>query len=238
MAANDPPTPEDVRAMRLAALEACKDGIGFFAQAMRELGTCTAEKRDRASRTLGLASLDQAKLSAAKAEGCAAAMLALMGLPLPAYKAEPAQPTTDPETTPETTFCDDCGEPIAWKAGTFQAYERLPFNVASANKGESAILCATCDKKRHAPALVATFQAEAWINDYAVPVDAEGPTEWDPRPYLDAEWPALLPEVLADCAEGDEWADSDDVLKEDPNAPEWVRDWRGPFTITVRLKEA
>jgi hypothetical protein len=27
--------------------------------------------------------------------------------------------------------------------------------------------------------------------------------------------------------------DRDAVLKADPNAPQWVRDWRGPFTIRV-----
>lgn len=83
--------------------------------------------------------------------------------------------------------------------------------------------------------LVAEFHPEAWQNDYAVPVDAEGITEWDPRQFLEGAHSELLPEIITDAHDEGEWVDVDDVLKEDPNAPKWVRDWRGPFTITVRL---
>jgi hypothetical protein len=40
-------------------------------------------------------------------------------------------------------YCDHCGEPFSdtvW----LKAYDRLPWNTASANKGESAILCFEC----------------------------------------------------------------------------------------------
>lgn len=50
-----------------------------------------------------------------------------------------------------TTYCDDCGKPIYdTKAGTISQYRaiaRLPYDVASANKGESAVLCFDCIRR-------------------------------------------------------------------------------------------
>ena len=43
---------------------------------------------------------------------------------------------------PITEYCDHCGEPHSGLDLT--VYPRVPWNVASANKGESAILCPDC----------------------------------------------------------------------------------------------
>lgn len=88
-------------------------------------------------------------------------------------------------------------------------------------------------------ALIATFRPEAWVRDEAVECDAEGDTEWNPRPYLEAERPDLLPEILAVCASDGEWQDDSDLLADDPAMPEWARQWTKvcPFTITVRTKQ-
>jgi hypothetical protein len=43
------------------------------------------------------------------------------------------------------TFCDDCGEITTDK--TRVVYARLPFAVASANAGESAVICLECEKQ-------------------------------------------------------------------------------------------
>ena len=43
-----------------------------------------------------------------------------------------------------TTFCDDCGEPTTEER--LVVYTRLPFAVASANIGESAVICLECDE--------------------------------------------------------------------------------------------
>jgi hypothetical protein len=43
-----------------------------------------------------------------------------------------------------TTYCDNCGDPTTEE--TLIVYTRLPFAVASANIGESAVLCGECDK--------------------------------------------------------------------------------------------
>lgn len=83
----------------------------------------------------------------------------------------------------------------------------------------------------------ANFQPEAWVNDCAIPVDPQGPTEWDCTSFVDDDVRAYLDE----CAERrneslTHWngvLDNDDVFKRDPAAPEWVREWRGPFTIRV-----
>jgi hypothetical protein len=45
--------------------------------------------------------------------------------------------------TAEPQFCDNCGED--WDG--FAAYSEVPVDVASANEGESAILCRPCCEK-------------------------------------------------------------------------------------------
>ncbi len=84
----------------------------------------------------------------------------------------------------------------------------------------------------------ATFSPQAWINDQAVPVDPEGPTEWDCTAFVDDDTLAYLKrtanlrgENLDDLVDG--VIDNDDVFKSDPAAPEWIRNWSGPYTIRV-----
>ena len=43
---------------------------------------------------------------------------------------------------PITEYCDHCGEPHSGL--DLVVYDILPWNVASANKGESAVLCPDC----------------------------------------------------------------------------------------------
>lgn len=44
------------------------------------------------------------------------------------------------------SFCDNCGDGI----NNYEVYETLPWDVASARAGESAILCQSCDAGLHA----------------------------------------------------------------------------------------
>lgn len=74
--------------------------------------------------------------------------------------------------------------------------------------------------------VIARFHPQAWINNYAVEVDPEGPVEFD---VTDA--------VLA-MSRAEAWALADDdydtdFLRELSTAPEWIRDWRGPFRVEV-----
>lgn len=87
-----------------------------------------------------------------------------------------------------------------------------------------------------AVSFTAVFTPEAWFNDCAVEVDAQGAREWDCTDFVDA---ATL-DYLRDCAarrgeDLDEQGvlDCDDVFMADPAAPGWVRDWQGPFSIRV-----
>jgi hypothetical protein len=77
-----------------------------------------------------------------------------------------------------------------------------------------------------APQFRATVVPEVWIRDHAVPVD---------QPELgDHEWtPTILPDEALLMIVGESCIDRDDALLDDPNAPEWLRQWPGPFTITV-----
>ncbi len=86
---------------------------------------------------------------------------------------------------------------------------------------------------------LARFTPEAWIRNYATEVDAEGPQEWDcttlaltQLDYLTAV--AARRHESLDGGEG--VLDNDDMFKDDPDAPDWVRSWTGPFTIHIRTE--
>jgi hypothetical protein len=86
---------------------------------------------------------------------------------------------------------------------------------------------------------LAWFTPEAWIRDQATEVDPQDPQEWDcttlALAHLDylAAVAARRDESLDD---GKGVLDNDDMFKDDPDAPEWVRSWPGPFTIRVRTE--
>lgn len=81
----------------------------------------------------------------------------------------------------------------------------------------------------------ARFTPEAWVNDQAVEVDPKGPQEWDCTAYarLNRDYLARL-EARGEPLDQPEGAvDNDDVFKGDPAAPQWVRNWQGPFVIRI-----
>lgn len=81
---------------------------------------------------------------------------------------------------------------------------------------------------------IATFVPQAWVNDYAVDVDPEGPTDWDCTNSLagfDDEYRNLM---LAEIRVSGEVLDFEDRLQGDLGAPEWVRQWHGPFGIWIK----
>lgn len=87
----------------------------------------------------------------------------------------------------------------------------------------------------------AHFSPEAWQNDVAVPVDPEGDQTWDATVAVNEHLAYF--DALAMKDEGG-WdaaglmnigiLDNDDVLRNDPTAPAWVRNWHGPFIIRVQ----
>lgn len=81
--------------------------------------------------------------------------------------------------------------------------------------------------------LIATFDPQVWLNDHALSVDPQGETKWDCTNYVQEL--KLTDKVEKFIEKEGYWLDCDDVLKEDANAPEWIREWTGPFSITVEL---
>lgn len=87
---------------------------------------------------------------------------------------------------------------------------------------------------------VASFHPQTWIRGYAVEVDPQGDTDWDVTEafhQLPEEYKRqLLQEIDVHSLDGSdgEALDIHDHLKDDPNAPTWVRTWAGPFDIYVR----
>jgi hypothetical protein len=85
------------------------------------------------------------------------------------------------------------------------------------------------------PRYVAHFTPEAWVNNQAIEVDPAGPREWDCTAYAmeDLAYLARL-DAHGESLDSPQGAvDNDDVFKGDPAAPQWVRDWSGPFTIRI-----
>lgn len=73
----------------------------------------------------------------------------------------------------------------------------------------------------------ATFWPQAWQNDNAVDVDPEGETSWEvSSSWLEEAHQRLGPDVVFDRQ-----SQQTDFLRDDPAAPEWVREWRGPFWV-------
>jgi hypothetical protein len=75
--------------------------------------------------------------------------------------------------------------------------------------------------------IVARFQPQAWINDYAMDVDPEGPDEWDVTDEILAMTPTQIAALRDDQYETDD-------LRFSKNAPAWVQEWSGPFYVAVR----
>jgi hypothetical protein len=73
--------------------------------------------------------------------------------------------------------------------------------------------------------IVARFQPQAWVNDHAINVDAEGPATFDVTAYCLEHYTR---DELATIR--DDSYESDDLRM---NGPEWVREWYGPYYIEV-----
>ncbi|MCK0441213.1 hypothetical protein MUG78_17580 [Gordonia alkaliphila] len=69
----------------------------------------------------------------------------------------------------------------------------------------------------------AEFWPQAWQNNNAIDVDPEGPTQWPISAGDARDW---LPEACSSSPDLDD-------LRQHPDAPQWVKDWRGPFYITL-----
>ncbi len=72
------------------------------------------------------------------------------------------------------------------------------------------------------------FLPQAWWNDHAIEVDPSGPTDWTiPLSVILQRFPSEV-----------DWhakAEDRDDLRHEGDAPQWIRDWSGPFE--VRLDE-
>jgi hypothetical protein len=64
------------------------------------------------------------------------------------------------------------------------------------------------------------FYPQAWQNDYAIPVDAEGPVTWT------TNWPDDKPLPANNDYESDQ-------LARESDAPLWIQNWSGPFYVEV-----
>ena len=84
--------------------------------------------------------------------------------------------------------------------------------------------------------LRATFTPEAWVDDSAIAVDGRGRDVWDCTNFVERH-PELFGDLATILAANGSWLDKHDALWNDPEAPSWIRDWDGPFTIVVTVAE-
>ena len=81
---------------------------------------------------------------------------------------------------------------------------------------------------------IATFipqQTLSWLGGDCYPADPKGDTEWDCTQYLKATYTQEEIDSILSSPYGDELTDS---VRDDPNAPEWVREWDGPYEVRVK----
>ncbi len=71
----------------------------------------------------------------------------------------------------------------------------------------------------------ATFTPQSWVNNTAMEVDPEGETTW-----------IVDPDEIEPGMEVPDSDESDD-LRFSRHAPTWVREWRGPFYVTLESPE-
>lgn len=81
------------------------------------------------------------------------------------------------------------------------------------------------------PKYIARFTPQAWIRDLACEVDCEGDREWDVTEELSA-----MSESERNAAMIADTYESDD-LRGSKNAPDWVKNWSGPFYVSVEERQ-
>jgi len=135
-------------------------------------------------------------------------------------------------------------------AGAGRGEDYPPTCILTGAPGEDSDDCTTHGHEGDSPQVtgpatkpniryLARFTPEAWVRDQAIEVDPLGPQEWDCTTLALAHLDYLA--AVADrrhesLDDGEGVLDNDDMFKEDPDAPEWVRSWTGPSTIRVRTE--
>ena len=74
--------------------------------------------------------------------------------------------------------------------------------------------------------IIATFDPQAWVNNYAVDVDPEGDCSFDVTAHFVGPGGEQA-RVVRD------YDGSSDDLARLAQAPDWIRTWPGPFYVTV-----
>jgi hypothetical protein len=82
------------------------------------------------------------------------------------------------------------------------------------------------DEARAAPArstVRVRFEPRAWESEAAIPVNAEGEQEW----LVDIHTATAIPDAL------ERGGDLDWIREDDHYTPTWIKDWTGPFDLSV-----
>lgn len=105
--------------------------------------------------------------------------------------------------------------------------DNLPAEQATQDTITTAVTTATW---------TAHFTPQAWVNDYALDIDppTDADQTWDATTYAHVNVAYLADlHTWTDPDADSTVIDTDDVFRDDPNAPDWIREHTGPFTITL-----
>lgn len=109
--------------------------------------------------------------------------------------------------------------------------EEEPASSPTADQPQLPVHCTQCPVPipancPHQKRIMAEFHPQAWIGDLAAEADAEGPTQFDVTDAVLALGEQGARDIRDDHSTSDE-------LRSGPGAPEWIREWSGPFYVTV-----
>jgi len=146
------------------------------------------------------------------------------------------EPTTRKEIVKAISGHDYGKAMDLYSEGTQEAFEIVEREIAELDdsyldkpqaKAHTQILeddsaSSAVEKKR----ITAKFRPQGWVNDDAIDLDPEGPTDFDVTDVVLAMGKDKALKLEDNSCETD-------VLRELPNAPKWIRDWSGPFVVEV-----
>lgn len=120
-------------------------------------------------------------------------------------------------------------EPFRLRSESGEVYERNQngsySNISDPDKQTYSALD-EIDFMWEAMEVTARFHPQAWVNDYAIDADPDGPVEFDVTPEVMAMGEDMARAVSNDTGDSDN-------LRDAMNAPAWIKEWSGPFWIEV-----
>lgn len=110
-------------------------------------------------------------------------------------------------------------------------FEDDPISEVSFSVPGDEVVVSVEEKPDDGAQVLLRFIPQAWIRDYAVSVDLDGPDTWHVSK-------AMLLERFPTETAWNEAHEDRDSMRQKGDAPRWIRDWSGPFNIELATGES